>query len=86
MLTRLRNLWAWSAIDPYVLGAETGKALVNAMEARIEPGSIEFPNTTVEDFRAQPTEAATPEELEASINNLLDTEISDKPDGSYTHF
>lgn len=68
MLNRLKNLWAWSAIDPYVLGAETGKALLNAMESR--PGEIVFPNLTREEFEATPTEAASIEDIEKALTNL----------------
>ena len=61
MFTRLKNLWAWSAIDPYVLGAETGRALIEAIK---QPGEIIYPNTTREEFMATPSESVSPEELE----------------------
>lgn len=42
MLRRIKNLWAWSQIDPYQLQAETGKALIAA--APKEPAEIVYIN------------------------------------------
>ena len=47
MIRRIKNLWAWSALDPYELGKETGRALAQAIN---EPADIVFPNRTQEIF------------------------------------
>lgn len=55
MWTRLKNLWAWSALDPYDLGKETGKVVADAIEESkrvYQPGTIEFPNLTMEKFNS----------------------------------
>lgn len=59
MIQRIKNLWSWSSIDPYVLGAETGKALAQALTG--EPGEIVYPNYTKEVLEAKPD--ATLDEL-----------------------
>jgi hypothetical protein len=60
MLQKLKNLWAWSNIDPYELGKETGRALVEA--TRHEPAEIIYPNRVTEVLKDNP---------EASLDQLL---------------
>lgn len=52
MIQRLKNLWAWSSIDPYVLGAETGRSLVQALYN--QPAEFVYPNYTQEILEAKP--------------------------------
>ena len=60
MLQRIKNLWAWSKLDPYELGKETGKALLEAIPN--ERAEIIYPNRVEEVLRENP---------EAELDDLI---------------
>lgn len=69
MWTRLKNLWAWSAISPYEQGQHTGQTMVEVVRDMLdgivplnEPAQIVWPDKVKEVLRDNP---------EASLDDLI---------------
>ena len=52
MINRIKNLWSWSALDPNVLGKDTGTTIAEVLKR--ESAQIVYPNRTQEILATKP--------------------------------